>query len=492
MDTGRMRVLRSEPGFAQQGPERVLWVREVDAVSRRLHAWIDADEERAQPGRNDVLYRMCLDGRLACRAPARPSTVCVDGRVTGSAIRAGHGEDIMRRAITFADGTCPVYRPARRKPSCRGEVLHGCMSPRLLLVAALLMLVPAASAAGDGFSVFLDPGEEPTYAGPEGWLTLDEWTAGEHYAWHVNVSEDYVVGEFHVRGAIDVERVRQIVPMLHVADTDYPLFTWVPRVDLWDVDGPARLTNGTGEEGSYVIRVGIPGPAEGRLELVRDVTPPVFTVGEIEDLTHFKFYQETHTNELAYADLQIQRADGSRDVVQNPTPALHVFQRFPIQGLDADTEYTARVKFTDWAGNVAWSEPYTVKTPPRPMLPAPILTILSPQPNATMQPGEPIVIEATIEGNGTVAPSNIRLFLDKREVREDMVYVDGLFRYTPREPLAVGTHVIRIEVVDSDGGEAATQWTFTVRDPTMETPMLGPLGLAAALGFAVVCRARRD
>ncbi|HWH09089.1 MAG TPA: hypothetical protein VNX21_07800, partial [Candidatus Thermoplasmatota archaeon] len=154
---------------------------------------------------------------------------------------------------------------------------------------------------------------EPTVTG--GGARLLNHTPGEEARFALNLTRDHTTLEVRVANW-SVERVRQVLPLLLIdagepmcaertSPCDYPLFEPFPHERVWDVDGPG--------------------------------TPPTFALRPPQNVTDIGFYQETTTGELALADLQV-RAVGKAEWVQNPTPTYHVLQRFPVQGLDADTE----------------------------------------------------------------------------------------------------------------------------------------------------------
>ena len=362
----------------------------------------------------------------------------------------------------------------------------------LALLAALATLPPAAAKAdGPDFTVTIADGGAPAYDGPFGWLHLVESVPGERYVWNVTLPLEYTVGEFRVRG-LDVERPRQLVPTLVAPGSEYPLFEPYPDERVWEAEAAVRLFHAGGTGSDVILRLGIP-RGNGTLTLQRDVTPPTYTLGPLENLTHRDFYQETRTGELALGDLQV-REKGAQEWVQNPTTLYHFRQRFPVQGLDPATEYEARVVFTDWAGNVATTPTYGFRTREAPVVPRPVVTILEPAANATL-PNGTVVIRARIEANESpIQGGDIRFFLDKREVRESLVFEDGVFSYAPPSPLAPGPHSVSIEATNAAGGTGVARWSFAVEDPdaaTARTPAPGPLALLALAGMAALALRRR-
>lgn len=356
----------------------------------------------------------------------------------------------------------------------------------LLATLALLSLPPAALAAQDDVDHrVLVRGASAPEAG-DAPLRLVAFEPGERYEWEVEVAQEYATFEMRLEGAFDVERPRQVVPTLEVEGIAYPLFYPFPNERVWEVDGPARVFHVHEEEGAIVLRLGVPGPANGTLALTRDVTPPAFELGEVTNLTHFSFYRETRTQELAYADLQV-REKGTEEWVRNPTPAYHVLQRFPVQGLDPDTEYEVRVVFEDWAGNVATSEVHELRTPPIPPRPKPVVTPLAPAPNESVVAGG-VVVRARVESPEAPVTS-VRLFFDLKEVEEGFSFENGTLTFYPRDLLTDGLHTVSVEATNAEGGMSFARWSFQVGEERRESPAAP--ALAAPLAVAALLLARR-
>ena len=359
-----------------------------------------------------------------------------------------------------------------------------------LLVLLVLLVPPAAQAKEDGpdFRVALSPGAPPAYDGPEGWLDLVESTPGERYVWNVSIPVEQASGEFRVTG-LDLERPRQLVPTLETPGVDYPLFEAFPNERVWEAEGGVRVfhVSGTGRE--LTLRLGLPG-GNGTLVLQRDVTPPTYSLGPVQNLTWRDFYQESRTDELALADLQIRKV-GAAEWVQNPTPVYHVRQRFPVQGLDGATEYETRFIFSDWAGNNVTTPTTRLTTPPEPVRPKPVVTVLEPAANATLDNGT-VVLRARVESpESPIEGGDIRLFLDKKEVREGLAFDGEVFQYAPPQPLAPGLHTVALEVTNAAGGTGVARWSFTVGGDERDAPAPGLAAALACVALALVLARRR-
>lgn len=333
----------------------------------------------------------------------------------------------------------------------------------------------------------------PRYDGPAGWFVLDAHTEGEHYAWDMDLIERFVVGDIRFPdGLFDVDRDHQVVPSVDVAVDHYPLFHKFPRDDVWNANAPAQVYRFIEDGDDTILRLGFKGPVQGTFELTRDVTPPTYSLGPVERLAHNGYYQETTTGELTRADLRIRPAEGGREL-ENPTPVFAYLQKFPVKGLDPETEYEAWVVFEDWAGNNVTSETYTVTTPPRPRAPVPTITPLAPLPDATgVDPT--VTIEVAIEAPSAGSVDDLRLFLDLRPIESGWTFTNGVLRYTPPAPLEEGPHRVSVEVDDVHGNRYHEQWSFRVGsgsgDTAGETPGAGVVSFLVALLVSLAWRPR--
>lgn len=389
------------------------------------------------------------------------------------------------------------------------------MLPRSVILLAAFLLLPAfpasAQQAGDiDFVVTFNEDGSVEYDGPAALLTATGSDKGERYTWELLLAKNYTVGEFRGKGAFDVERARQVVPKLFIDGNEtlcgqqrtrgfceYPLFEWVPREAVWDVDGPARIYNVTGSPESFVFRIGLPGAGafdqEGALRATlvveRDVTPPSYDLGEIQNLTHKDLYRESTTEELALGDMQVRRV-GSEEWVQNPTTIYHFLQRFPVQGFDPDTEYESRTVFTDWAGNVNTTPLETFRTLPKPVVPTPVITPLSPAPNATLSRLDVVIVQARIESpESPVLEGGVRLFYDLKEINGNFTVENGVLSFTP-PTMTDGLHTVSVEVTNEVGGMAMKRWTFTVGESTQQSTPGVPLALLLVVLAGVALRRR--
>lgn len=255
-------------------------------------------------------------------------------------------------------------------------------------------------------------------------------------------------------------------------------------------------------QGEYEFRCRIHESMTGRLvvtetpnatlRLQRDVTPPAIAPGPVTDRTTISFLQEVRTDELSLVDLQ-RREVGTEGWVQNPTQVFHTLHRFPVQGLDADTEYEARLVARDWSGNEATSATYKVRTLPPPVVPIPDVVPISPLPNSTVGRAG-IVVRASVDSPGSpVTLGDVRVFFDLQEVTPEARIEDGVLTYYA-PAVAPGTYRVRVEATNALGGTGVEEWRFTVEGAPKASPTPAPgaawAALAVVAGALVARRAR--
>lgn len=324
-----------------------------------------------------------------------------------------------------------------------------------------------------------------------GRVTLNDSVPGERYAFTLNLTANQTTFLITARG-LAIERARQFVPHLELdarepacakpRACEFTIFQEIYNDRVWDVDSPARIANVSGTADDVTLRLGIPGPVNATLVLMRDITPPTFTLTAPTNFTTFGWYQESTTNELSIGDLQV-REQGKTDWVQNPTPTFHIRQRFPLQGLTAEHTYESRAVFTDWAGNTATSQVFTVTMPRAPERPMPTVTPVFPAPNASLALGGVIVVRASIDAQSSpIREGGVRMFFDLKEVSPDVRVVGNEASYSPGA-LAKGMHRVTFEVSNVAGGMGTARWSFTVGEQTVALPMWS---VVAALMFGAI------
>lgn len=356
----------------------------------------------------------------------------------------------------------------------------------LVLLASIAPLAAAQASGGIDATVRLDPRSEPTIDAPPGLVRLNDSTPGARYRFDLALTEDHTTLEVRANG-LGLRSARQLFPSLEVNETTYPLFVDFPHERIWEVDGPANVAHVGGSGDAIVLRLGVAGPRNVTLRLEVDERAPGYTLGERQNMTHIGFYQETRTDEFALADLQVRRV-GATDWIQNPTPEYHVYQRFPVQGLDASTEYETRFVFTDWAGNENVTPIVRFTTPAAPVGPVPVVTIVSPAPNASLPAGV-VTIRATVESPASpVEREGIRFFFDLRETTEGVAFDGREVVFTP-SALQPGLHRVSIEATNEAGGRGEARWSFTVVGPDgNDTPLPAALALLALVAAVTIRR----
>lgn len=351
---------------------------------------------------------------------------------------------------------------------------------------------PAAASDGADVHIAIVPGKAPTDDAPAGWLALAGWTGGAAYRWNLSLP-DRVVAEVRVdTAAVDVDRVRQIVPTLDDAPQHPPgeghlhphLYNEVAGPIAQAAAAPPRAYNGTldAANGTWVLRLTWPGPGNASFALTRDVDPPNVTADAPANVTHVAFDLVTRTDEPALGTLSVAAVDVDHDQTY-PTHQAAFRQTFPVQGLRADTLYRLEGTFIDWAGNARTIDLGSVRTAPEPDLPGPVVEPLEPAPDATLD--EPVALIRARAGNATLPAAGVRLFVDKAEVHGGFAFDGSTVTHRPAEPLGPGLHVVRVQATSQAGGVGAAQWRFTVATeaaPGWDAALvLGAATLAAAL-----------
>lgn len=356
----------------------------------------------------------------------------------------------------------------------------------VLAILGLLMALPLASpqspATAPDAWVTLGP-EEAVENDPDGILSLNRSETGR-WIWDLDLDDAFTVIEFQGKG-LALERPRQLVPILVVPEDRFPLFRLYPNERVWEADAPSQVFHVTGTGDDLVLRVGIPGPGQKQLIVEVDTIAPSYDIGAPTNVTPIGFFVETQTTELALGDLQVRKV-GASDWIRNPTPEYHVLQRFPIQGLTADSDHEAQVIFEDWAGNTVSSPVFTVRTAPAPSVEPIVIRALSPTPNSTVE-GDNVTVRASLQSAVPLAREDVRLFFDLREVSDfevhgaDVTYRPGALNAT--------THVVSIEATNAEGGRGLLRWTFEVAGRDAPMPHLAWMALAL-LATAALARRR--
>lgn len=361
-----------------------------------------------------------------------------------------------------------------------------------LALAALLVVTLAPAAAGLDFRATLEPGAAPRFAAEPGAnVTAELLEQGpERVAWRLRTDAPSLEGLLEVPGWFGVERARQVVPASRTAgvpDDDWHLFVVVPADALADAPRGARLANLTGGPVNPSLRLVLPVSAttgEAELELRRDARAPSFEVGAVQDVTHFSFYLETTTDEPALATVLVRPAAGGAEV-PFPTTIASRLQRFPVQGLEPDAAYVFRVAFEDWAGNTAASPESRMRTLPRPVLPAPIISGRTPPPDATVA-GPVGLVAVDFTGPAPRGLDGVRAFVDKTAVfPEDITLLPGRVEVRVAPALGPGKHSVGFDLTSAEGGTVEDSWSFTVAGATPAPWAALAALVVAAVGLAV-------
>ncbi len=359
--------------------------------------------------------------------------------------------------------------------------------PRLILIVLSLLLVPGAHAAEQDFTITLASDGSAAYDGPAGLASPGNEVPGSRYTWDLDLSSNYTVAEVRIMGAFDVDRPKQVVPLL-----DGKHFIQITAFDVAEVDEPARVLKLNELKDGFAYRLGIPGPGKAVLSLAVDRTAPTFHLEDPSAVTHYSFYMETRTDESAYGTLKVRpAADMDAEWVEFPTPTPDKLHRYPVQGLQPATRYNWFVAFEDWSGNVASTDTFTLTTRPKPAVPLPIVKLVTPEDGSRITP-EDRIIEASIESPGSdIVEGGVRLFVDLKEVHEGFTVTDGILRYTVPADFDIGVHRVSVEVTNELEGKTVAQSKFTVDRLGVPGPgILGILGMVSMAAIAAGLRRR--
>ena len=345
------------------------------------------------------------------------------------------------------------------------------------IIVALLILPPAgAGSPPAAFDVRIDAGTIDARSGPD--VNITDMTATTDGASFMINTRAPAVGEILVSSQFNVSRPRQIVP--RIGDV------------IMEERTPDELANATGpafnvSQDENGVRFGIALPAgEHVLTLTPDTTPPVGQINAPSDVTHNAAVITSRTDEAALAVLLLENPRVGTVAFSTPAPGGR--QTFPLSGLDPETDYSFTITFEDFSGNTITSEPSTFRTTPRPILPQPRISILTPTNGSTV--AEPVTsIDARIED--AVSPVRaVSLYVDKTFIPDATRLLSGReFRYLPLQALGPGRHTIVLEATNEVGGEARSIATFTVSADSVPFPGIGMI--ATIIVVSAIIRARR-
>lgn len=346
--------------------------------------------------------------------------------------------------------------------------------PRLVLLLALVLVgsLPLADAASPRFLVRVAP-DAATIEPAAGVDVTQVNETNDSITFNVS-NAARAEGVFRLEGRFVVERVRQIVPRV---DGAIP-----PEVVDADVNKTSVTAFNATSEGAVARFAFAFQPGNHTVSFTRDVEPPTFGAATLKDIQFNLAVIETRTNEPAIADLVV--TSGQRAPVLFRTPEASFVQTFPVSGLDANTDYDFNVTFRDFSGNVAVMPPGHFRTPARPVVPVPTITLVTPANGSTVASASSITLHI-VDTSGSVRA--VMIYLDKTAAPDPTALLQGeTLTYTPREPIGPGTHRLVVEATNELGGSSQMFASFTVGGrPSPGAPMwtvLAMSALAAAVG----------
>lgn len=223
------------------------------------------------------------------------------------------------------------------------------------------------------------------------------------------------------------------------------------------------------------------------LDLRLDLEPPRVLGWDVLNLTHDSALLRARASEHALGLLRHWPQGRPGDAIASATPQPALQMDFPLLALRPDTAYEFQLTLRDYSGNTALDEARSLRTLPKPQVPAPVILALQPPENASLAaPVEEVRVAFSNPAGSFDLRQHVRLFVDKREVTEGLAAEPGAIVYRPPRPLGPGEHTVDIILRNSAGGEVERAWRFTVQGAV---PGLAPwLAALAWLGAALAAR----
>lgn len=352
-----------------------------------------------------------------------------------------------------------------------------CKATLPIAILLVFLILPPAEAGHlpAAFEVRIDAGTIDARSGPDVNIT-NTTTTSDGISLTISAHAP-AVGEIIISSQFNVSSPRQIVPRIWGV-----ILEERPPGDLANATGPAFNVSAEGERIHFDIALPV---GEHALTLTHDTTPPVWQIDTPSDVTHNAAVVTSRTDEAALAVLLL---DNPRvGTVAFSTPAPGGRQTFPLSGLDPETDYSFTITFEDFSGNTITSEPRTIRTMPRPLLPQPRISIVTPENGSTVS--EPVKqIDARIE-DAVSTVRTVSLYVDKTFVPDATRLLTGNeFRYIPPQALGPGRHTIVLEATNEAGGESRSTSTFIVAADSVPFPGFGLI--ATIITVSVLSRAR--
>lgn len=334
-------------------------------------------------------------------------------------------------------------------------------------------LLPAVSATPLDFDVLVEADGSVTFlAGDAPLIATVDARPDESAEWSLAIDSEAARGRIVFRGFWNVSSPRQALPRIDAHHLG--LFYSSDPADIVNASAEDDFVNVSGSETEPVFLFSIRS-GERRLTFEKDLEPPSFVVGPVQELTPISFLIRTETNEPALANLEV-RPLGATEAVPYPTPEPAFRQTFPVIALRENTTYEYWFTFWDFSGNEARSEAFRVSTPPKPFVAPPTLVSHFPL-NGSVLGAPPHAITAVVESpNGAIPSHGVRLFFDLKEVTENITFDGVNVTYPLPAPPEAGFHRAGLEVRDDAGGFLSFRWSFTVaaakRAPGLEAAAL--------------------
>ncbi|GAB4451696.1 MAG: hypothetical protein OHK0029_01340 [Armatimonadaceae bacterium] len=92
----------------------------------------------------------------------------------------------------------------------------------------------------------------------------------------------------------------------------------------------------------------------------------------------------------------------------------------------------------------------------------PTLGSLSPQPNAALAPGKPLIYGTLSDAGTGVEPNRFKLVVNGVDQTSKATVTNAFFSYQPENPLPMGKNTVQVTVQDNAGNATTRDWSFTL------------------------------
>ncbi|RKY03177.1 hypothetical protein DRP77_06760, partial [Candidatus Poribacteria bacterium] len=196
---------------------------------------------------------------------------------------------------------------------------------------------------------------------------------------------------------------------------------------------------------------------EWSFTVIPDTTPPVLTAMAPQGVISNQkpVITAAYSDDLSGVNVGSVRLylDGKRVAAKASATGVSYTPTSPLE----EGDHTVKLELADKAGNKAsyeWS--FTVQIDVVP----PVVTLTSPL-DLICDPKPTIRVAYTDDKSG-VDEGSVALYLDGKKVSAEVTAAQAT--YTPKAPISVGEHKVKVELADKVGNKASYEWSFKVED----------------------------